>query len=182
MMIACRPRFLALALALGVAAAGRLASAAESLRLDLQHGGNRDTESFSLDRIVEEPFPCGNPQKPVDETNLGNYLVKVWDARTNRLLYTRRLSDLWNEWRTTDEPGARSRTIPTSVRIPKPAGPVQVEIDGRNRDNSFHDIFRTTVDPGSLEVSRERRRGDLVVRDVMVNGAPEDHVDILFVS
>jgi len=165
-----------------LAAASGAAPPAATLRLDLLHGGDRTTDWFLLDRVIEVPFPCGDPAKPFDETNLGSYLVRVWDAATNRPLYTRGFSSLFFEWRTTDEAATRKRALPEVVRIPKPVGPVRVEIAARAKDNSFETIFSVPIDPSSLDVSHARRARDLVVRDVMVNGPPETKVDLLFVS
>lgn len=172
-------------LALAVSLSPEPARAAEppaTLRLDLVHGGDRRSEWFLLDRVIEVPFPCGDPGKPIDGTNLGQYLVRVFDRATNRLLYQRGFSSLFQEWRTTDEAATRSRAMTEVVRIPKPGGPVTVEIAARERDNSFRGIFSAPVDPASLDVWRGRRSRDLVVRDVLVNGPPETKVDLLFVS
>jgi hypothetical protein len=162
--------------------AARADGGSATLRLDLLHGGDRTTEWFQLDRVTEVPFPCGDPKKPIDGTNLGQYIVRVWEIETNRLLYTRGFSCLFWEWRTTDEAAVRPRALPEVVRIPKPPGPVRVEIGARERDNSFRPVFSASIDPDSLDVSRGKRRSDLVVRDVMVNGPSETRVDLLFVS
>jgi hypothetical protein len=53
----------------GAAAA---AGAPATLRVDYYHTGNDREERFSLDRVVVEPLPWpGNPDKPIDVTNLG---------------------------------------------------------------------------------------------------------------
>ncbi len=158
-----------------------LSAPPSTLRVDLLHGGDSEREWFILDSVTEVPFPCGNPAKPFDETNLGQYFARVSDLATNRPLWTRGFSDLFWEWRTTKEAKSRSRALPVVVRIPAPSAPVQLEIAARGRDGVFRPVFTTTIDPRSLDVSRVRRRSDLVVRDVMVNGPPEGKVDVLFV-
>ena len=52
---------------------------------------------FSVDRVVVEPLPWpGNPQKTIDDTNLGKYLFEVIERGTNRVLYSRGFApDLW---------------------------------------------------------------------------------------
>src|SRR5262249_53225822 len=75
-----------------------------TMRLDYYHTGNASQEMFSLDRVVIEPLPWpGNPQKNIDETNLGKYLFEVRDRTTNRLLYSRGFASIYGEWETTDE-------------------------------------------------------------------------------
>jgi hypothetical protein len=53
-------------LAAGVSALPR------TMRVDYYHAGNVSQESFSLDRVVLEPLEWpGNPNPPIDHTNLG---------------------------------------------------------------------------------------------------------------
>src|SRR5262249_51172160 len=75
------------------------AAAAATMRLDYYHTGTATQEVFSVDRVVIEPAPWpGNPQKTVDETNLGKYLFEVRDRATNRLLYSRGFASIFGEW------------------------------------------------------------------------------------
>ncbi|HXI93015.1 MAG TPA: peptidase M64 N-terminal domain-containing protein, partial [Blastocatellia bacterium] len=70
--------------------ANSVRAAAPTMRVDYYHTGNASQEMFSVDRVVIEPLPWpGNPQKNIDETNLGKYLFEVRDRTTNRLLYSR---------------------------------------------------------------------------------------------
>src|ERR1041384_5632386 len=63
-------------------------AAQATMRVDYYHTGNASQEMFSLDRLVLEPLPWpGNPNKNIDETNLGKYLFEVRDRTTNRLIY-----------------------------------------------------------------------------------------------
>ena len=86
-------RFLAL---LAVCAAFRPAAAAaaepagvRTVRVDYYHTGKGDAELFALDRVVVEPAPWpGNPKRPLDDTNLGEYFFEVVDRATNLPLYT----------------------------------------------------------------------------------------------
>ena len=62
-----------------------------TLRLDLFHTGNAETEVVTLDRIrVEGPWP-GSRTQLLDRTNLGKYFVEVVDLATQTLLYSRGL-------------------------------------------------------------------------------------------
>src|SRR5437870_6016623 len=94
------------------AVAAVAAAAAATMRLDYYHTGTATQEIFSVDRVVIEPAPWpGNPQKTVDETNLGKYLFEVRDRATNRLLYSRGFASIFGEWETTEEAKNASRTF-----------------------------------------------------------------------
>lgn len=52
-----------------------VAESPATLRLDYFHTGTATEEVFSLDRLVVEPTPWpGNPDRPIDDLNLGKYL------------------------------------------------------------------------------------------------------------
>src|SRR5215210_5080707 len=94
-------------------------AAPATMRLDYYHTGNATQEMFSVDRVVVEPLAWpGNPQKNIDETNLGKYFFEVRDRNTNRLLYSRGFASIYGEWETTDEARAVHRTFHESLRFP----------------------------------------------------------------
>src|SRR5262245_32907153 len=79
-------------------------AAPRTMRVDYDHTGNATEEKFALDRVVLEPLEWpGNPAKPLDDTNLGNYFFEVIDRRSNRVLYSRGYDTVFGEWATTDE-------------------------------------------------------------------------------
>src|SRR5262247_4575565 len=122
-------------------------AAAPTMRLDYYHTGNASQEIFSLDRIVIEPLPWpGNPQKNIDETNLGKYLFEVRDRTTNRLLYSRGFASIYGEWETTDEAKNASRAFSESLRFPQPDKPVQIVLKKRDSQNVFREIWSTIID------------------------------------
>src|SRR5687767_6129143 len=82
----------------------RAATTPPTMRLDYFHTGNAAQELFSLDRVVIEPLGWpGNPQRAVDNSNLGKYLFEVIDRNTNTVIYSRGFNSIYGEWETTDE-------------------------------------------------------------------------------
>ena len=109
------------------------AAVPSTMRLDYYHTGDATHEMFSVDRVVIEPLPWpGNPQKNIDETNLGKYLFEVRDRTTNRLLYSRGFASIYGEWETTDEAKNANRTFHESLRFPAPQAPVQIILKKRD--------------------------------------------------
>ena len=69
--------------------------APHTMRLDYFHTGNASTELFSVDRVVVEPLEWpGNPQKAIDDSNLGKYFFEVIDRKSNRTIYSRGFSSI----------------------------------------------------------------------------------------
>jgi len=170
------PFFLMLA---AVAAVG----APPAMRLDYYHTGSASQETFSVDRVVIEPLPWpGNPQKNIDETNLGKYLFEVRDRTTNRLLFSRGFASIFGEWETTEEAKNVSRTISESLRFPQPEAPVQIVLKKRDSNNAFREIWSTIVDPKDMFVDTSKPPSPGPLIEIQKSGDPVTKVDLLILG
>jgi hypothetical protein len=159
------------------------AAAQSTMRLDYYHTGNATQEMFSVDRVAMEPLPWpGNPQKNIDETNLGKYLFEVRDRTTNRLLYSRGFASIYGEWETTDEARSANRTFHESLRFAAPQTPVQIVLKKRDSNNAFREIWSTIVDPKDMfvDVSKVPSPGPLI--EIQKSGDPSRKVDFLILG
>src|SRR5258705_9682183 len=122
-------------------------AAPQTMRVDYFHTGDAKQELFSLDRVVIEPLPWpGDPNKTIDDTNLGKYFFEVRDQATKRVLYSRGFASIYGEWETTDEAQKIMRSFNESLRFPVPAAPVEIVLKKRDSKNNWSDIWTTTVD------------------------------------
>lgn len=151
-----------------------------TMRLDYYHTGNVAQELFSLDRIVVEPLAWpGNPQKSIDDTNLGKYVFEVRDRNTNRIVYSRGFASIYGEWETTDEAKAMNRTFHESLRFPAPQASVQVILKKRDATNALREIWSVIVDPKDMFVDSSQPASPGPVIEIQRSGAPADKVDFL---
>lgn len=159
------------------------AEAPPTLRVDIQHGGDANTETFALERIVVEPLPWpGNPARPLDDTNRGMNLLRVRDAGSGKLLYSRGYSTIFGEWQGTAEAGRLQRSFQESLRFPMPAGPVIVEILARGEGNAWVRAWQVPVDPAALDVERQVAPPPARPIAIRENGPPAEKVDLLILG
>ena len=128
----------------------------KSLRLDYYHSGNKTEQWFTFSKLLEEPYWAGSKVNLVDTLNLGNFMVKVFDVATNKLIYSRGFSSLFQEWQTTTEAEKINKSFPESVVVPYPKNKVRIEIDGRDKKNKFIKLWEHEVDPKNYFISTER--------------------------
>ena len=152
------------------------------MRVDYFHSGGRGTEILSLDQVVSDGFWAGSRTRLVDGLNLGKYLFEVIDRATNRIIYSRGFASIYGEWETTPESRELYRTFPESLRFPWPKRPVQVVLNRRDDENSFHEIWSTVVDPSSRFVNPTDREPMGDVWAIFDNGPPSDKVDLLVIG
>jgi hypothetical protein len=170
-----------LALAVALSAATSDPGVPPTLRLDYFHTASASEERFAQGGLVlEGPWP-GNPDRPIDDTNLGKYLFEVIDRATNRVVYSRGFASICGEWETTDEAKRAHRTFHESLRFPAPKGPVQVVLKKRDAEGLFREAWSVAVDPGDPAIDRTGPPAGKVWA-VLENGPPRDKVDLLLLG
>ncbi len=149
--------FVAPPFAFGELPAAPAGQQSHTIRLDYFHTGNASQEMFSMDGFVVEPLPWpGDPDRAVDDTNLGGYLFEVRDKGNNRLLYSRGFSSVYGEWETTDEAKTLNRTFSESLRFPDPGVPAQILLKKRDAQNDFREVWAVNYDPKAIFVDRAK--------------------------
>ena len=163
----------------------------KTMRVDFFHTGTKGKQVISLDQVYEEPIVqpfnkkmwAGNTKNLLDTLNLGKYIAKVIDVKTNQLIYSRGFCSLYGEWETTGEAEKGIyRTFHESVLIPFPRNTVQFIIAVRDKENYFHDIFSTVIDPNSRFVSREGHDNIFKTGAVFKSGHPHNKVDLVILA
>jgi hypothetical protein len=154
-----------------------------TMRLDYYHTGNAEHEFFSVDRVVIEPLPwAGNPDHPIDDTNLGKYIFEVIDRTNNRVIYSRGFASIFGEWETTSEAKEVHKTFHESLRFPAPESKVQVVLKKRDRQNAFREIWSTLVDPSDIFIDRSKVPTAGSLMELERKGDPSKKVDFLILG
>jgi hypothetical protein len=159
------------------------AAAPPTMRLDYYHTGNAAQELFSLDKVSIEALPwAGNPQRNIDDTNLGKYFFEVIDRNTNRVVYSRGFASIYGEWETTDEAKKINRTFHESLRFPAPTSAVQVVLKKRDASNAFQQVWSLIVDPKDIFVDRSKPAVMAPLLEIQKSGDSATKVDFLIVG
>jgi len=167
---------------LAIAAAAD-AGAPATMRVDYFHGGNRDTEMFSLDAVVIEPLPwTGNMAQPIDGTLRGKYLFEIVDPVTGRVAWSRSFSSIYGEWETIGEARSINRSFHESVRFPAQDSPFNLVIKKRGAGNRFDEVWRIALDPDDVLVHRESAMHADEVVAIHESGDPATKVDLLLMG
>ena len=161
----------------------RAQAAPKTMRLDYFHTGDATREIFSVDRIVVEPLAWpGNPARAIDDTNLGRYFFELIDRATNRVVYSRGFDSLYSDWSETEEPAKMARTFSESLRFPAPDRPVQIVVKRRDAENTFREVWTTTVDPASPAVDTSVPAAPAPLIALQKAGDPSAKVDFLILG
>ena len=155
----------------------------ETMRIDLHLSGNSSEQTITLDKIFRQGPWAGNPSKLLDPFNNGIYYIKVYDIASNRLIFSRGFSCIFNEYRTTDPAIAGSkRTFHESALIPFPKRSILLVLESRDRQNLLHPTLTIKIDPGHNSIIKEDANENDRIYQALKNGAPHDKVDVLFLA
>ncbi len=152
----------------------------KSMRIDYFQTGTNTEKIISLNKVKEEPFWAGSTTNLIDTLNLGMHIVRVYDEKSGKMIFSRGFNSFFQEWQTTDEAVSETyRTIPASAIIPYPKKNIRFTISSRNKKMEFVEEFSTIIDPNSRFVIHERPKYDFKVKHYLENGSPNEKVDIL---
>ncbi len=153
-----------------------------ALRIDLVHSGTRTSETVSLRTVKRARFWAGPKETLVPPWSRGNYRFDVLDGGSGKLIYSKGLSTLFGEWRTTDEALRIRRAFEETLEMPYPKDSVEVVLLRRNVQATFDSIFAVAIDPHAHWIDEVHVNQRASVYDLQINGAPEQKVDLLILG
>jgi len=155
----------------------------KTMRVDYHHGGDAKTEFITLDRVFEQGIWAGSRRNLIDPFNLGRYLVKVYDAKTGRLIFSKGFDAYFGDYKTSDDAlKGIQKTYHESALIPFPRNKIKLTFEARKRDYSWEPLFSQEIEPAAVTVSREPSARGVKVIDVLMSGDPHAKVDIAVIA
>ena len=118
-----------------------------SLRVDYTLTGNDKTTAFALKEMIKEPYWSGSKTNLIDNLEFGSYIVKVYEAGTDHLLFSKGYQNLYGEWQTTDEAKQVTKTFDESVIVPFPKVKIDIVLCRKTWEGQLKEGMRFTVSP-----------------------------------
>jgi len=153
----------------------------KSFRFDFLLGGNNKEVFVYPQQMKEEPNWAGNKTTLIDPFDYGSYRYRVFDLKSDSLIFSKGFSTLFQEWQTTAEAKQISRTYYQAAIFPFPKKDFRLEIDARQWDGNFKTIYKTNIDPRNYFILREDLP-DYETFDIQIEGKPDKKVDIVVLA
>jgi len=155
----------------------------KALRIDLYQSGDAKSETVTIHRISEEAIWPESKAGLLPPFDYGRYVYRVYDAASNRLIFSRGFDTMFAEYKTTSPALAGTvRVFERSLRFPLPKRPVLFVIEQRDKRNLLHPVFSQIIDPSDYHVFRERTGQADWVYEAGVTGDPHARVDLVFLA
>lgn len=152
-----------------------------TMRFDFMLAGNSTTTRVYPVSIREEPFWGGSLTNLTDTFGYGNFRYEVYDAASEKLIYSRGFCTLYQEWQSTAEAKKIERSFHEVATFPFPKNKVNFVLSIRGRDGLFTRLYETAIDPASYFITREKPDASLATR-VYGSGDPHASLDIAFIA
>jgi len=120
-----------------------------SLRVDYCLTGNRTETNFSVKELIREPYWSGSKTNLIDTLEFGNYIVKVYESKTDKLLFSKGYQNLFGEWQTTPEAEILTKTFDESIIVPFPKVTIDISLCYKTWDGQLKEGMRFSVTPDS---------------------------------
>jgi hypothetical protein len=155
----------------------------KTMRLDYFHIGDAKEEFVTLDQIYQQGIWSGSKKNLIDHFNNGRYCIKVYDAASEKLIFSKGFDSYFGEYKTTSSAlkGVK-RTYHESALIPYPKIKIKFTLEVRNRENSLQLLFWQEIDPSGIAIIKEVLAEGVKVFELIKNGDPSQKVDIAFIA
>ena len=155
----------------------------KALRIDLYQSGDAKSESVTIRRISEEAIWPESKAGLLPPFDYGRYVYRVYDAASNRLIFSRGFDTMFAEYKTTSPALAGTvRVFERSVRFPSPKRPVLFVIEQRDKRSLLHPVFSQIIDPSDYHIIRERAGQADWTYEARITGDSHDKVDLVFLA
>lgn len=156
----------------------------ETMRIDYYHVGNTVEEIITVDQIYKYGIWAGSRKNLVDNLNLGRYCVKIYDAVSNELIYSKGFDSYFGEYKTSSEgiEGIK-KTFHESAIIPYPKNKIIFSMERRDEKQTLFEFFRSEIDPENIMIIRDEVKDKMVkVYNADSNGDPHSRADIVILG
>lgn len=155
----------------------------KTMRIDYFHGGDAKDEWITVDRIHEQGVWAGSKSRLFDRLDNGRYYIKIYDAQSGKLIYSKGFDSYFAEYKTTNFAlKGIKRTYHETALIPYPKEKIRFTLEIRDRKNVLRHLYTQDIDPAGISISREGSDTRTKVVEVLKNGAPENKVDVAFIA
>ena len=152
----------------------------QTMRIDYFHIGDAIEEFITIDRVYQYGTWAGSRVNLLDNFNNGRYYVKIYDAESGELIYSKGFDSYFGEYKTSEDAIDRiKRTYHETALIPYPQNMIIFSIEKRDRNNQLFQIFTDHMDPANVSIIRDEIKDrSVVVYESDDNGDSHSRVDI----
>lgn len=155
----------------------------KTLRIDYFHTGNSEKEIVAIDKIYDYDKWAGSTKTLLDPFKIGLFKIKVFDLKTNKLIYSKGFNSYFGEYQTTDEAiNGVFQTYHETALIPFPKKSIKFVLERMDKMHKLIKVFETEINPERIMIAKPICNKNLKVFKSHYSGEPHNKVDIVIVA
>jgi hypothetical protein len=156
----------------------------KTLRIDYYHIGDARSEFITLDQLYQYGTWAGNQKNLIDNFNNGKYYCKVYDAGSNKLIFSKGYDTYFGEYRTTTPAiNGVKRSYSETILVPFPKNKIKFVIESRTKEQELVPLFQTEITPSDDKIiSKNVVDKNVRVYKSFIGGDPHDKVDVVILG
>ena len=153
----------------------------KTLRIDYSHSGHVGVDYFNINELQELDFYAGNHNFLFDKTNNGAYMVALLEKETGKMIFSKGVSSLYNEWLSTKEALTTCGNFEEVALVPMPKENIDVQIAFYVRDsvNNFKEINRQDLDRNKIMPCNSKKCNIIILNET--NHKMQNRVDLTLI-
>ncbi len=156
----------------------------QTMRIDYHHLGDSKSEFFTIDKIYKyEPW-AGSIKNLIDNFNNGKYYIKIHDAASNKLIFSKGFDSYFGEYQTSaNASNGIKKAYHESALIPSPKAKILFSIEKRDAENKLKEMFTAEIDPLDVSIIKDKvAYKDVKIFKSVYNGDPQKKVDVAIIG
>ncbi len=154
----------------------------KTLRFNLIHTGNANSEKLSLDKVYDDGLWNGRTKNTVNPYRLGAYYYELRDVETDELLYSDCISTYFSEWRMTDEAKTKTKVFKESIRVPYPKNNATLTMYKIDSQDVILPIWEYDINRNTrAAIEPTKNHNNRIIR-LLDSGDPKEKVDIMILG
>jgi len=151
----------------------------KTLRLDYLHIGDAHSEAVEPVTFWQGGIWSGTRAQLIEPARLGEMVLTVKDAESNKIIFTRSYSTLFGEFVTTERAEKELGSFEESIQMPYPKAPIKYEFGVYSRMHDFTFLYEGEFDPKTTPQKPFKKENN--VMNLHIGGSAENCLDIMFI-
>ncbi|MDD2413170.1 MAG: M64 family metallopeptidase [Bacteroidales bacterium] len=151
----------------------------KAMRIDYHVFASLNMDSIAIRSVSTVDAFSFNENNFLDSFEYGMHKIEIYDSLSNKLIYSKGFSSLYEEWQHTPEALGNVQAFEMSFLFPFPKKSVKLVFHNRTQENIFRAIDSFYFSP--LMAKNNSKKASISVMDIHISGSPKNKYDLLII-
>lgn len=151
----------------------------KAMRIDYQVFASLNFDSIAIHSVSTVEVFLINENSFIDSFNYGMHKIEIYDSISNKLIYSKGFSSLYQEWQHTPEAVENIQAFEMSLIFPFPKNSIKLIFYNRTKDNTFIALNSFYFSPDMAK--KNIKKASIPIIDIHISGNPKNKYDLVII-